>query len=171
MANSCLRRQVPNDSFKTEAGSVAPQDARVATALEQRVQEALGVDTPLVCSALSLAIESVLTATADELGSLSVVFNASSSLGLATQGELEESASQLRARDEQVAELKAEASRLRKRVDAKSAELESRTSVAAYIDGKFKAIADIVHRHPDCNIGAATQDVCKRVLKLEQEDL
>ena len=87
----------------------------------------------------------------------------------ATQGELEESASQLRARDEQVAELKAEASRLRKRVDAKSAELESRTSVAAYIDGKFKAIADIVHRHPDCNIGAATQDVCKRVLMLEQE--
>ena len=53
------------------------------------MQEALGVDTPLVCSALSLAIESVLTATADELGSLSVVFNASSSLGLATQGELE----------------------------------------------------------------------------------
>lgn len=53
------------------------------------MQEALGVDTPLVCSALSLAIESVLTATADELGSLSVVFNASSSLGLATKGELD----------------------------------------------------------------------------------
>ena len=54
-----------------------PSAFEAATALEQRVQEALGVDTPLVCSALSLAIESVLTATADELGSLSVVFNAS----------------------------------------------------------------------------------------------
>jgi len=53
------------------------------------VQEALGVDTPLVCSALSLAIESVLTATSEELGQLSVVFNASSSLGLATRGELD----------------------------------------------------------------------------------
>lgn len=53
------------------------------------MQEALGVDTPLVCSALSLAIESVLTATSEELGSLSVVFNASSSLGLATRGELD----------------------------------------------------------------------------------
>ena len=56
-----------------------PSAFEAATALEQRVQEALGVDTPLVCSALSLAIESVLTATADELGSLSVVFNASRS--------------------------------------------------------------------------------------------
>jgi len=66
-----------------------PSAFEAATALEQRVQEALGVDTPLVCSALSLAIESVLTATSEELGQLSVVFNASSSLGLATRGELD----------------------------------------------------------------------------------
>ena len=59
------------------APSPPPSAFEAATALERRVQEALGVDTPLVCSALSLAIESVLTATSEELGSLSVVFNAS----------------------------------------------------------------------------------------------
>ena len=88
-SSSSSSSDAPADSATGPAPPPPPTAFEAATALEKRVQEALGVDTPLVCSALSLAIESVLTATADELGSLSVVFNASSSLGLATKGELD----------------------------------------------------------------------------------
>lgn len=86
-----------------------------------------------------------------------------------SKSERDEMALQLRARDEELQQLSAEVARLRRQLEAKSSELDSRSTVASYIDGKFKAIADIVHRHPGCSIGAGTQDVCKRIIKLEQE--
>eukprot|EP00908_Phaeocystis_cordata_P020345 Transcript_32011.p1 GENE.Transcript_32011~~Transcript_32011.p1 ORF type:complete len:383 (-),score=124.97 Transcript_32011:202-1350(-) len=97
-ANQCplTGLELPPCPFSSDSGTAAdssstgpPSAFDAATALERRVQDALGVDVPLVCSALSVALESVLAATADELGSLSVTFNASSTLGLATRGELD----------------------------------------------------------------------------------
>ncbi len=85
------------------------------------------------------------------------------------KSERDEMASQLRARDEELQQMSEEVARLRRRLEAKSSELDSRATMASYIDGKFKAIADIIHRHPGCSIGAGTQDVCKRIIKLEQE--
>ena len=71
----------------TATATATPFDA--ATALERRVQVALGTSTPLVCEALSAATDTVLRAASEELGSLSVAFNASSSLGLLARGELD----------------------------------------------------------------------------------
>jgi chromosome segregation ATPase len=86
-----------------------------------------------------------------------------------SKSERDDMAAQLRAKDEQLQQVTAEVARLRRRLEAKSSELDSRATMTAYIDGKFKSIADIVHRHPECTIGAATQDVCKRIIKLEAE--
>ena len=71
------------------ATATPPSAFEAATALERRVQTALGTSTPLVCEALTVATETVLRAASEELGSLSVTFNASSSLGLLARGELD----------------------------------------------------------------------------------
>lgn len=80
----------PTRSALNDSATATPPSAfDAATALERRVQDALGTSTPLVCEALSVATESVLRAASEELGSLRVAFNASSSLGLLARGELD----------------------------------------------------------------------------------
>ena len=81
----------PGDSSSSSSSPPAPPRsvASLIDDVERRVVDASGLPSkPLVCTAAETAVDTAVRAVCDELGSLSVELNASSSSGLLLRGEL-----------------------------------------------------------------------------------
>lgn len=78
----------PATSPSAASSPSVPSVEQVIDDLEQRVISQAGMSQPLATAAAEQAIDSIVRATADELGTVSVSINASSSLALLVRGEL-----------------------------------------------------------------------------------